>query len=155
MSLSKRLQAREAELGRPVRIGLAGAGQMGIGFAAQVERIPGMTVAAIADVLPGRATAAFEQAGVAGATEGDDVDKLGELVDGGRSVAVTDGRLLNQLPLDVVVDATGVPEFGAALAYTALLNGKDVATLNAEADVTVGLLLSKTAQASGRVYALC
>jgi predicted homoserine dehydrogenase-like protein len=155
VSLSKRLQAREAELGRPVRIGLAGAGQMGIGFAAQVHRIPGMTVAAIADVLPGRATAAFEQAGVSGATEGDDVDKLGELVDGGRSVAVTDGRLLNQLPLDVVVDATGVPEFGAALAYTALLNGKDVATLNAEADVTVGLLLSKTAQASGRVYALC
>jgi len=155
VSLSSRLKAREAELGRPVRIGLAGAGQMGIGFAAQVHRIPGMTVAAIADVLPGRATAAFEQAGVAGATEGDDVDKLGELVDGGRSVAVTDGRLLNQLPLDVVVDATGVPEFGAALAYTALLNGKDVATLNAEADVTVGLLLSKTAQASGRVYALC
>jgi len=155
MSLSKRLREREAELGRPVRVGLAGAGQMGIGFAAQVQRIPGMTVSAIADVLPGRATAAFEQAGITGATEGDDADKLGELVDGGRSVAVTDGRLLNQLPVDVVVDATGVPEFGAALAYTALLNGKDVATLNAEADVTVGMLLSKTAHAAGQVYALC
>src|SRR3954462_13837368 len=104
MSLSKRLREREAELGRPVRVGLAGAGQMGIGFAAQVQRIPGMTVSAIADVLPGRATAAFEQAGITGATEGDDADKLGELIDGGRSVAVTDGRLLNQLPVDVVVD---------------------------------------------------
>ena len=155
MSLSSRLQAREAETGRPVRVGLAGAGQMGIGFAAQVQRIPGMTVAAIADVLPGRAQAAFSSAGVEGAVEGDDADKLGELIDGGRSVAVTDGRMLTALPLDVVVDATGVPEFGAALAYAALLGGKDVATLNAEADVTVGLLLSKVARSSGRVYALC
>jgi predicted homoserine dehydrogenase-like protein len=155
VSFSKRLQAREAELGRPVRIGLAGAGQMGIGFAAQVERIPGMTVSAIADVLPGRAQAAFSQAGMAGGVEGDDVDKLADLVDGGRYVAITDGRLLNQLPVDVVVDATGVPEVGAALAYTALLNGKDVASLNAETDVTIGLLLSQVAHSTGQVYALC
>ena len=52
MSLSSRLADRERELGRPVRIGLAGAGQMGMGFVAQVRRIPGMEIAAIADVLP-------------------------------------------------------------------------------------------------------
>ena len=42
MNLSARLRAREAELGRPVRICLAGAGQMGMGFVAQVQRIAGM-----------------------------------------------------------------------------------------------------------------
>jgi predicted homoserine dehydrogenase-like protein len=153
-SLSQRLAARERELGRPVRIGLAGAGQMGLGFAAQVQRIPGMQVSVIADVLPGRAADAFAQAGVEGAVEGDDVGKLSELVADGKPVGVTDGLMLAALPVDVVVDATGVPDVGANLAYSALLGGKDVASLNAETDVTVGLLLSKTAQASGQVYAL-
>ncbi|HJU03054.1 MAG TPA: oxidoreductase, partial [Actinomycetes bacterium] len=69
MSLSSRLADRERELGRPVRIGLAGAGQMGMGFVAQVRRIPGMEIAAIADVLPGRPKEAFAQAGVNGVVE--------------------------------------------------------------------------------------
>jgi predicted homoserine dehydrogenase-like protein len=42
MSLSSRLRARERELGRPVRIGLARPGQMVKGYVAQVQRIPGM-----------------------------------------------------------------------------------------------------------------
>jgi predicted homoserine dehydrogenase-like protein len=155
MNLSSRLQARERELGRPVRIGLAGAGQMGIGFVAQVRRIPGMEVAAIADVLPGRPQAAFAQAGINGVVEGDDPDKLARAVADGRPVGVADARLLTDLPVDVVVDATGVPDVGAFLAYSALLGGKDVASLNAEADVTIGLLLSKVAHSSGQVYALC
>jgi predicted homoserine dehydrogenase-like protein len=155
MNLSSRLQAREAELGRPVRIGLAGAGQMGVGFVAQVKRIPGMEVAAIADVLPGRPQAAFAQAGINGVVEGDDPDKLGQAVADGRPVGVTDARMLIDLPVDVVVDATGVPDVGALLSYAALTGGKDVASLNAEADVTIGLLLSRVAHSSGQVYALC
>ena len=155
MSLSSRLADRERELGRPVRIGLAGAGQMGMGFVAQVRRIPGMEIAAIADVLPGRPKEAFAQAGVNGVVEGDDTAKLAEAVADGRPVGLTDGRMLVDLPVDVVVDATGVPDVGALLSYSALLGGKDVASLNAEADVTIGLLLARVAQASGRVYALC
>ena len=155
MNLSSRLQARERELGRPVRIGLAGAGQMGIGFVAQVRRIPGMEVAAIADVLPGRPQAAFAQAGTNGVVEGDDPDKLAQAVADGRPVGLPDARMLIDLPVDVVVDATGVPDVGAFLSYSALLGGKDVASLNAEADVTIGLLLSKVAHSSGQVYALC
>src|SRR5215213_1175522 len=63
--------------------------------------------------------------------------------------------MLVDLPVDVVVDATGVPDVGALLSYSALLGGKDVASLNAEADVTIGLLLARVAQATGQVYALC
>ena len=90
MSLSSRLRARERELGRPVRIGLAGAGQMGMGFVAQVQRIPGMTTAAIADVLPGRPKDAFAQAGVNGVVEGDDPGTLSQAVADGRPVGVAD-----------------------------------------------------------------
>src|SRR4029450_4406896 len=119
MNLSSRLQARERDLGRPVGFGLAGAGQMGIGFVAQVQRIPGMEVAAIADVLPGRPQQAFAQAGTNGVVEGDDPDKLAQAVADGRPVGVTDARLLIDLPVDVVVDATGVPDVGARLSYAA------------------------------------
>ena len=52
VNLSARLRAREQELGRPVRIGLAGAGQMGMGFVAQVRRIPGMETAVAERVGP-------------------------------------------------------------------------------------------------------
>jgi predicted homoserine dehydrogenase-like protein len=155
VSLSARLRAREQELGRPVRIGLAGAGQMGMGFVAQVQRIPGMETAAIADVLPGRPKQAFAQAGVNDVVESDDPDALAQAVADGRPVGVADARLLVDLPVDVVVDATGVPDVGALISYAALTGGKDVATLNAEADVTIGLLLSRVAQASGQVYAVC
>jgi threonine dehydrogenase-like Zn-dependent dehydrogenase len=98
MSLSTRLRDRERELGRPVRIGLAGAGQMGMGFVAQVKRIPGMETAAIADVLPGRPQAAFAQAGVNGVVEGDDPDKLAQAVADGRPVGLNDARMLVGLP---------------------------------------------------------
>ncbi|MFL5794104.1 MAG: oxidoreductase, partial [Actinomycetota bacterium] len=94
MNLSARLRAREQELGRPVRIGLAGAGQMGMGFVAQVQRIPGMETAAIADVLPGRPKQAFAQAGVNGVVKDDDTTKLAEAVADGRPVGLTDGRML-------------------------------------------------------------
>ena len=148
MNLSARLRAREQELGRPVRIGLAGAGQMGMGFVAQVRRIPGMETAAIADVLPGRPKQAFAQAGVDGVVEGDNLDTLAQAVADGRPVGLPDARMLADLPVDVVVDATGVPDVGAWLSYAALTGGKDVASLNAEADVTIGLLLSRVAHAS-------
>ena len=42
MSYRDRMQAREAELGRPLRVGLVGAGQMGRGLAAQLLRVPGV-----------------------------------------------------------------------------------------------------------------
>src|SRR4029453_1748533 len=117
--------------------------------------IPGMTTAAIADVLPGRPKDAFAQAGVNGVVEGDDPGALSQAGADGRPVGVADARLLVDLPVDVIVDATGVPDVGALISYAALTGGKDVATLNAEADVTIGLLLARVAKASGQVYAVC
>ena len=51
-------------LGRPVRVGLAGAGQMGSGLAAQIGKIPGMNLVACADIDIGRAENALRLAGV-------------------------------------------------------------------------------------------
>jgi predicted homoserine dehydrogenase-like protein len=155
MAYRERLLARQATTGRPVRVGLVGAGQMGRGFVAQVRRIAGMEVAAIADLDLQRATGALKAAGVDNVTSGDDYDKLSNVINEGGTVALTDPTLLTSLPVDMVIDATGVPEIGAQIALRSLLEGRHVGLLNVETDITVGWLLSRIAAQTGAVYTLC
>ena len=62
MSLHARLIERR-DRGRPIRIGLIGAGKFGSMFLAQVRRTPGMQVLGIADLSPDRARAALRKVG--------------------------------------------------------------------------------------------
>ncbi|HLU60114.1 MAG TPA: SAF domain-containing protein [Pseudonocardia sp.] len=155
MAYRERLLERQRTTGRPVRVGLVGAGQMGRGFVAQVRRISGMEVAAVADLDLERATGALRAAGVEQVTTGDDLDTLSAVVADGGTVAVTDHTLAAALPLDMVIDATGIPEIGAEVALRCLLAGRHVGLLNVETDVTVGWMLSRIAAQSGAVYTLC
>ncbi|WP_199430208.1 NAD(P)H-dependent oxidoreductase [Qaidamihabitans albus] len=155
MSYVDRLRARERELGRPVRVGLVGAGQMGLGFVVQAGRIAGMEVAAIADIAPERGRQAFARAGRDGVVTAGSRAELGRAVELGRPVVTDDAMTLTGLPVDVLVDASGVPEVGARVAFAGLLAGKDIALLNVECDVTVGFLLATLARGFGRVYTVC
>ncbi len=141
MSYSQRLLAREKDTGRPVRVGLAGAGQMGTGYVAQVQRIAGMEIGAIADVDANRAASAYKAAGVE--------------PDESRHAILDDAFALASADVDIVVDATGVPDVGAALSLAALRAGKHVALLNVECDVTIGFLLAAVARQAGKVYTVC
>lgn len=144
MGYTKRLLERQERTGRPVRVGLAGAGQMGTGFVAQVQRIPGLEIGAIADVDPNRVVAAYKTVGI-------DPDS-----DGGQQHAVLDdAAALATADVDMVVDATGVPEVGAILSLAALRAGKHVGLLNVECDVTIGWLLAAVARHHGVIYTLC
>ena len=62
MNLQAMLAAR-VEAGKPVRVGLIGAGKFGSMFLAQVPSIAGIEVAAIADLDPERAKAACRNVG--------------------------------------------------------------------------------------------
>ena len=64
MNFTQELIKRQKEFGRPVRVGLAGAGQMGSGLAAQIGRIPGMELVACADIDEKRAENALRLAGM-------------------------------------------------------------------------------------------
>jgi predicted homoserine dehydrogenase-like protein len=155
MAYRERLLDRQSTTGRPVRVGLVGAGQMGRGFVAQVRKIAGMEVVAVADIDVQRATGALKAAGIENVVTGDDHEKLTSVVADGGTVAVNDSSLLTALPVDMVIDATGVPEIGAQIALRSLLSGKHVGLLNVETDITVGWLLSRIAAQSGAVYTLC
>lgn len=154
MSYRSRLQAREAEVGRPLRVGLVGAGQMGRGFAAQLLRMPGISLSAVLDVDRSRAEDALTQSGLKASSAGT-TDAAVQAIENGESVALGGIDELGALPLDVVVEATGVPDVGARVALESLLSGKGIATLNVESDVTIGALIKVVAEKTGAIYSVC
>jgi predicted homoserine dehydrogenase-like protein len=154
MSYRDRLQQRLDETGRPLRVGLIGAGQMGRGFAAQLLRMPGISLSAVLDVQRERAEEALGQAGITpdAATT---TDAATRAIENGGSVALGGIDELGALPLDIVVEATGVPDVGARAAVESLAAGMGFATLNVESDVTIGRYLAQLADESGAIYSVC
>ncbi|MGH6954153.1 MAG: flagellar biosynthesis protein FlgA, partial [Alphaproteobacteria bacterium] len=62
MNLHRLLRER-ADAGRPVRVGLIGAGKFATMFLAQARSTPGLHVAAVADLSPARAREQLARAG--------------------------------------------------------------------------------------------
>lgn len=154
MELYNRLLKREAA-GQPIRVGLVGCGQMGSGMVHLTNRMAGMDVMAIADVDLSRPRATLMAIGVPEADicathrRGEAEDALRQ----GRRVITQDAVLLTQLEgLDALVEATGITEVGAQVAWNSVLNRKHVVMLNVETDVTVGIFLNRMAQKTGCVY---
>ena len=143
--------------GKPLRIGVSGAGWMGSGFVAQVSHVPGMKVVVLADRDTARATEVLLKYGV----QKDDIvetTKSGEADDaikGGRTVVTGDHTFAAQLKnVDVVTDVTPSPATGAETAEAGIQGGKDVVLVNIEADVTVGRILKKLAHERGVLYSV-
>ena len=154
MQYRHKLAELAVKQGRPFRIALVGAGQMGRGFAAQAHRL-GLSVAAVADIAPDRINQAFYDLGHPAPTISSDAADLNKRIAAGQPVGTTDASIVPLLDVDVVVEATGVAAIGAEIIYNSLLASKHVATLNVEADVTVGPILHKTAKEHGVLYSVC
>jgi predicted homoserine dehydrogenase-like protein len=153
--LNEELAAREAA-GNPVKIGLIGAGQMGVDVVAQVKMMKGIDVVAVADLDAARAREAYR----IGLLEGDVTD-VGSAADAdaavsdGARVVTSDYRVVTGMKqVDVMLEATGVPEVGARAALRAARAGQQLAMMNVETDVTVGPLLHWYAKQKGVLYAL-
>lgn len=136
MNLHALLAAREAA-GRPVGVGLIGAGKFGSMFLSQVPTTPGMTVTAIADLDPAAAR-------VSCARVGWDAERIASVrfFGDGTEMAVADG-------VDVVIEATGNAVAGAGHALAAIEAGRHVVMVNVEADVLCGPALAARARAAG------
>ena len=105
MNFTQELIKRQKELGRPVRVGLAGAGQMGSGLAAQIGRIPGMELVACADIDEKRAENALRLAGVTSIGHNKDASSS---ISKGHGGIVSNAKDPAELPIDIVFEATGV-----------------------------------------------
>lgn len=154
LGINRKLEELEQN-GEIIKVGVVGAGQMGRGMISQIESMAGMRVVATADIQIGNVTNAYVKSGISAddVVETNSVQQAAAAIKEGKVVATTDAQLVTSLPeVDVVVDATGVPDIGAKIAWDAILNRKHIVMLNVEADVTVGVILKKMADASGVVY---
>ena len=154
--ISAELAQRERE-GRPIRVGMSGAGWMGTGFLAAVRHVPGMVVNVIADEDVAAARAAFLAAGVP-PEQIAEASAPGPAMDALRArqvVATGSYWLAAQLEdVDIVTDVTWSPATGAETACAAIEHGKDVVLVNIEADVTVGRILRRKAEQAGVLYSV-
>lgn len=148
--------AERQKAGKPVKVGLIGAGQMGVDVVAQVTRMKGIEVVAIADIEIERARAAYQIAGTKGETaQADSAQQADRLVTQGTYVYASDYRVITDMSgIDVMLEATGVPEIGARAALRSARSGPHLAMMNVETDITVGPLLHRYAEYKGVLYAL-
>ncbi len=152
MNLHQMLEVRARD-GNPVRIGLIGAGKFGSMFLAQARRTPGFHVAAIADLAIDRAKRTLARIGWP--DDAADAASLDAALAGGGTWLTDDAVALSTAPpIDVVIDATGVPEAGVRHAGAAIAAGKHVVMVNVEADVLAGPLLAERAAEAGVVYSM-
>src|SRR2546422_9635368 len=137
--VDKALKARE-EQGKPIRVGMIGAGFMGQGLTNQiVNSVPGMRMAAGYNRRPARVFHVSRSAGcdkvVPASTQGALDDAIRRSVG---AVAEDPFAICRSSEIDVVVDVTGSVEFGAHIILEAFKFGKPVVLMNAEVDSTIG-----------------
>jgi predicted homoserine dehydrogenase-like protein len=152
VNLYAMLLEREAA-GRPVTVGLIGAGKFGTMFLAQARSTRGMHVVAVADLAVARASSRLRTAGW------DDqaiaAKSLGDALKTGRTHVTADVEALIACPeIEVIVEATGLPPAGIRHALGAIAHGKHIVMVNVEADALAGPLLARKAKAAGVVYSL-
>lgn len=146
------LLKRQAE-GRPVTVGVVGAGKFGTMFLAQARTTAGMHVVAVADLDVDRAKSQLRMASwpddQSAATSLDDALKSG------RTHLTSDTEAMIAHPaIEVIVEATGDPRTGIRLCKAAIENGKHIVMVNVEADALAGPILARQAEAAGVVYSL-
>jgi predicted homoserine dehydrogenase-like protein len=139
---------------KTVRVGVIGTGHFATAVVTQASAIPRLEVPVVADVNIEAARRAYRRAGIPAEQVAVCESREAALraLENGWRVILNDALLLMDLPLDVVVEATGVPEAGARHVLTAIGHGKHVAMVNKETDATVGPILKYLADRAGVVY---
>ena len=151
MIIVDRLLAERAAEGRPVRVGMLGAGFMAKGIANQiVNSTPGMELVAIANRTPSRAEAVYAEAGVEETTAVSSPAEVEAAVEAGRCAVTDDPLALTRAgSIDCLVEVTGAVEYSADAILDAIEHGKHVVSMNAEVDGTVGPILDVYARRAG------
>ena len=152
MSLHQQLLKRQAD-GKPIRVGLIGAGKFGSMYLSQIPRTPGVHLVGIADLSPAAARTNLARVGWDVArTEAVSLDAA---VKNGDTHITEDWKALVSHPaIDVVVECTGHPIAAVDHCLEAFAHGKHVVNVTVEADAFCGPLLARRAAQAGVVYSL-
>jgi predicted homoserine dehydrogenase-like protein len=152
MNLHALLKQRQS-VGKPIRVGLIGAGKFGSMYLSQAKHTPGIHLVAVADLSPDRARAALVNVGWDAATL--DASSFKDAHASGHTHITNDAFAMIAAPeLDVIIDATGSPAHGIAHVLACCASKKHVVMVNVEADALAGPLLARRAREAGIVYSL-
>jgi len=152
MNLSSLLQTRNAS-GRPVRVGLIGAGKFGSMVLSQARHIEGLHVVGVADLDVGKARASLARVGWSAEQYG--ARTLSDAVKTGATCVLDDAAALAACDeIECIIEATGHPIAGVRHALAAIEGNKHVVMVNVEADAMCGPLLAARARERGLVYSM-
>ena len=152
MNLHSMLQKREAA-GKPLRVGVIGAGKFGAMYIAQIPRTPGVHLVGIADLSPANAKVNLERTGWkpewygAGSLDAARKERRTHVGDDWR-------KLVEHPEVEIIVESTGNPLAAVEHALHAFAHGKHVVMVTVEADAFCGPLLAERAEKAGVVYSL-
>ena len=151
--LTARLAAREAE-GKPVRVGVIGAGRFGTMVISQLAAVRGMRPSVVADLSGERGMRALAHAGIPAerVVRAGEVTGINAAIARSAPVLTEDAQALCRSDVDVVVEATGIPEVAATSALEGIRHGKHIVMVTVEVDVLVGSVLRGAADRAGVVY---
>ena len=152
MNLYAKLCEREAQ-GKPLRVGLVGAGKFGAMYLAQVPKTPGLHLVGIADLSPANAKTNLQRVGWNAQRYA--AASLDAAFSSGLTHVGDDWQALVAHPLiDIVVEATGNPIAAVEHALAAFRHGKHVVMVTVEADAMCGPMLARRAAEAGVIYSL-
>ncbi|MCB0082416.1 MAG: hypothetical protein KDE47_15860, partial [Caldilineaceae bacterium] len=137
-----------------VATAVIGTGHFATAVVTQAESIAQLSVPVVVDIDVEAAQLAFARAGVDAAEMVICESRAAALAAMAQQkrVILPAADLLMDLPVDVVVESTGVPEAGARHALAAIAHGKHVVMVSKETDAVVGPILAQRARAAGVVY---
>ena len=153
MIIVDKVLERMATAGKPVRVGLIGAGYMGRGIALQIiTATKGMVLPVVANRTLSAAKRAYLDAGIDNVREVSTVAQLEQALAAGVP-AVTENALLvcRAEGIDAIIEATGTIEFAAHVVLECIRNKKHIILMNAELDATLGPILKVKADKAGVV----
>jgi predicted homoserine dehydrogenase-like protein len=142
--------------GRPIVVGMYGAGFMARGMLINVERhMKVLHIAAICNRNVERAINAFVDAGLNrhDIVEVSNAAMMDRALGLGKRIVTADPTLIARSSLiDAVFETTGNVEYGAKVTLDCIENCKDIISLNVELDATVGQLLRVKAGEAGVIF---
>ena len=152
MQIVDRALERRQQEGRPIKVGMVGAGYMGRGMARAMETMTGIEVVAIANRTVANADQAFSDAGIESASLVSDQEAMDRTIAaGGRAITSDPMLVVRAGGIEAIIECTGEVEGAARVVVEAIDQGKHVLLVNAELDATVGPILKVRADRAGVV----
>lgn len=147
--------AERERAGKPIRVGLVGAGFAGKGFALQLlGNLPGLRLACISNRTIREAELAYTGAGVREFKRVSSAAQLEDAIRKGHHAVTSDPAVITACPdIDCVMEATGEVDFAAEVCQMAFAGRKHIVVMNNELDATLGPILNVKARQAGVCYA--